>query len=78
MTYYDYDPELPGGYQDADLEMARLEDSANHEARLKAKGICAHSNARGRKMGTAVICLDCGKRFTDFDELAEERSEILA
>ena len=76
MTYYDYDPELPGGFQDADLEMSALTESANHEANLKRRGICAHGAARTYEL--AVVCADCGKHFASWQELAEERSEILA
>ncbi len=55
-----YDPELPAGYQDADLEMASLVASANREARLARRGICCHSwsgpaagggNPRGKGIG---------------------------
>ena len=63
-------------FQDADLEMSALTESANHEARLKAKGICAHGAAITYEH--AVVCSGCGKHFETWQELAEERSEILA
>jgi hypothetical protein len=35
---FGYDPEVPGGFQDADLEMAELEMAAYNEADLRDEG----------------------------------------
>lgn len=72
-----HDPELPRGFQDADLEMAEFQAKANHEAKLRKKGICAHgwlSSPPGKK----VKCNDCGKEWDTINEAYTERGEILA
>lgn len=48
MTF-DHDPELPAGYQDADLEMAELEAAGARSAALRARGICDHGWRQGAR-----------------------------
>ncbi len=38
-----YDPELPSGCQDADIEMADAIAQGNSIAKLRKKGVCIHS-----------------------------------
>lgn len=42
-----YDPEVPAGYQDADLEMLEWEDDARWHARLRTMGFCLHGSWLG-------------------------------
>ena len=50
---FGYDPEVPAGYQDADIEMAELHAQAN------AMSTCVHSATT-----SAGECLDCGTILT--------------
>lgn len=63
--------------QDADIEMADLQEAANREARLKRKGICTHGHLQGPPGKPKVTCLNCGKVFADFEEAYEARAEAL-
>lgn len=77
-----HDFDLPGGFQDADLEAAALNEAANRETRLKRRGICAHGWLQGppgpKHAPTKVCtCLDCGKTWATTDEAHEERRLIL-
>jgi len=36
---FGHDPELPGGFQDADLEMAEMTERANRAARLRRQAL---------------------------------------
>lgn len=40
---FDYDPDLPAGFQDADFEMRDLQAAAARDARLRKAGRCTHS-----------------------------------
>lgn len=76
------DFELPGGLQDADLEMAALTRAANREARLRKQGKCAHSWLQGppgpaSEPRTDVLCLHCGKTFPTFEDAYAERRAVL-
>lgn len=70
------DPELPNGFQDADLEMAELQAAANHESRLRKMGICTHSWYKA-PTGQPATCNHCGKVFPTEAHLLEERREAL-
>ena len=76
------DPELPNGLQDADLEMAELQASANREARLRRKGICTHGWLQCPpgpidKPTNVVTCLHCGQVFKTEAKANEARREAL-
>jgi hypothetical protein len=74
---FGFDEELPGGFQDADLEIAALTATANREARLQARGICAH----GAYMATGdgqTVCRECGAVFATTESLMAARREVLA
>lgn len=61
---YDYDPELPGGFQDADFEMRELTASANRAARMRKAGHCTHDWTGPVRIGEpARICHDCQEVF---------------
>ena len=77
-----FDPELPAGYQDADLEMAGLVEHANREAKRRRRGICTHSHLQGppgpvNAPTTVCTCLQCGKVWPTVDHAHEDRREIL-
>jgi hypothetical protein len=81
-----HDSELPGGFQDADFEMAEVTAQANRESRLRKAGICTHSWTGPIKVaGQTVydtqhsdkrICHHCGRIATEA-VLEEERREAL-
>lgn len=74
MSFY-HDPELPAGYQDADFEMAELEDAARQASAMRRAGKCTHGWSQGlaadgtwRGDGPApapgqALCLHCGAHF---------------
>lgn len=45
---FDYDPEVPAGFQEADFEMAALEEKAARSRALAREGICAHGWWQGK------------------------------
>lgn len=51
---FGHDPELPAGFQDADLEMRELE-------------VAAHEAARAGKLSPQVTCYLCGGRRFERD-----------
>lgn len=69
---------------DADIEMAHLEEAARHESALKRMGICAHG-WRQRYTPThrpdlrpgQIQCLDCKVIFDSEEEANEARAEAL-
>ena len=71
-----YDPELPGGFQDADFETRELVEAGNHAARLRRKGVCLH-NWLHAPFGGPCKCNDCGKVWPTEAECEEERRELL-
>lgn len=78
---YDHDPELPRGYQDADLEMASLQEAGNTIARLRKRGICTHGWIQGppgpaSKPTTVWTCHHCGKTWPTEVALRDEEEEI--
>ena len=78
---FGYDSELPGGYQDADFEMADLEEKAARIRQAKKRGLCAHGYRQGKPGATpsrdddVETCLECGKVATRA-ELDADRKEI--
>lgn len=72
MGYFD----APAGMNDADLEMAHLEELGNRSAALKKRGICTHGYFQVMEDKTAE-CLDCGKTFPSSEHLHEEATERL-
>lgn len=76
------DFELPNGFQDADLEMNSLQETANRASKLRKQGICCHGHRQcGNERNDVPLgktkCLECGKLAT-WEELEEERKELLA
>lgn len=45
-----HDPEVPAGYQDADIEQAAFEAEGRRLAALRARGVCSH----GHRMGGGI------------------------
>ena len=74
---FDYDPEVPAGYQEADIEMAELEEAARYHAAMRKAGKCTHTWVQGLATsgewhgeGPApepghVLCLHCHKIVPD-------------
>jgi len=54
--------------QDADIEMADLNATADRHARLAAKGICTHGWLQTRPI---VKCKDCGQEFASVEAAME-------
>ena len=67
-----YDPELPNGFQDADIEMDSLTTAANRAAALAKRGICTHGWLFAPAYGQAR-CNDCGRVFKDRAHAYAER-----
>ncbi len=77
-----HDFELPGGFQDSDLEMTELTAAANRESWLRKRGICTHGWRQGppgpaSKPTTVWTCLDCGQVFQSEAEMETARQEAL-
>ncbi len=72
-----YDPEVPAGFQDADIEMAELEAMGNLIHRLNAKGICTHEGTgRGPEPGTRQ-CGDCHEVFASDEDWMRKRHLVI-
>lgn len=65
-----YDPELPNGFQDADIEMSELIAAGNRSAELRRKGLCDHGWLQGPagSRDSKVHCNDCGAVFDSFED----------
>jgi len=66
----------------ADIEMAQLQAAANHESRLKKRGICTHGWLQGppgpvNKPTNICTCLHCGKTWPTVEDAYKERRELL-
>lgn len=82
---FDFDPELPAGFQDSDLEMRELQARADRVAWLRAHVICDHGWTSGPpgsilKPTTVWTCLHCGAEFQTEAELegAQEAAREMA
>ena len=80
MSDFGYDPELPSGFQDADLEMAQLTESANRTARMRKRGICDHGWIQGPPgrpdaPRTDWLCHHCGATFATEAMLEDAREQ---
>ena len=62
---------------DADIEMAQLEEAGNRAARLRKRGICDHGWLQGHPDGT-VTCNHCGKVFASFDAAYAAHDEVMS
>lgn len=45
-----YDPEVPAGFQEADILQAQYEEEGRRLARDRKRGICHHGSQLGRKV----------------------------
>lgn len=75
--------EMPDGSwdmerEDADYQMAALEEVGRRASRLKKKGVCVHGSSVRNLDGT-VTCREpgCGKVFASQEELLQERDRLL-
>jgi len=73
MTMYDDNNIFAG---DADIEMADLQDIADREDRLRAKGICCHGSLHTFDDGTCECC-DCGEKFNGTGDAWDARDNLL-
>ena len=71
------DPELPGGYQDADLQQGAMERAGTLTAALRRRGICDHGWLMAPD-GEPARCLHCGAVFADAEAAYEARREARA
>jgi hypothetical protein len=71
------DPELPGGFQDADFEARGLEAAGARISRARKAGRCAHgwTGPAADRPGLRV-CLYCGKIGTEAELMAEYKSIV--
>lgn len=63
-----YDPEVPAGYQDADIEQSAFEAEGRRIAALHRKGICTHGCRLGRRVPACysaehILALRRGGKF---------------
>jgi hypothetical protein len=58
VSVYDYDPEVPAGYQDADIEQAEFEAAGRRLAALRRRGICTHGWRLGRRVPACYTAAD--------------------
>lgn len=65
MTGFGFDPEVPAGYQDADIEQAELEAQAAEIAADRARGVCRHGWFQGGVAAAKARCLECGAIIDD-------------
>lgn len=73
-----FDPEVPAGFQDADIEMAELEAMGNLIHRLNAKGICTHEGTqRGPDGQRQCSNSECGELFASDDEWWRKRQLVI-
>ena len=72
-----HDPELPGGYQDADLQQGAMARAGNLTAALRRRGICDHGWLMAPD-GEPARCLHCGAVFADAEAAYEARREARA
>jgi hypothetical protein len=84
-----YDPEIPAGYQDADIEQAEMEALGNHIHRLEARGVCTHGAVVGHAINPDTgetyyyeqeyiepgqkLCHGCGSVFVDEQDWQDAR-----
>lgn len=71
-----YDPELPNGFQDADIEMTELTAAGNRAAALKKQGICTHGWLFAPSYGEAH-CKECRQVFPDAEAAYDAAAEAL-
>ncbi len=72
------DEELPGGFQDADLEMTALTAAANRETALRKRGLCTHGwTGRAEGQPGLRVCYQCGKVARE-ETLEAERADLLS
>lgn len=83
---FDYDPELPAGFQDADFEMRELEELGNRAHWLRTHGKCPHGSWVGyhpeyperNLSANEVRCTDgCNKVFLSEDEILDAHREVM-
>lgn len=72
-----HDPELPGGFQDADFDQRGLEAAGALTAALKRRGVCDHGWLMA-PAGKPAKCLHCGAVFADAEAAYEARREARA
>jgi len=68
-----YDPELPNGFQDADIEMAEAVDKSNRIASYEKKHGCIHVDG-GQTLPSGEFKCNCGFMF-ESDEAFYEHYE---
>ncbi len=88
-----YDPEIPAGLQDADLEEAELEQVGDQLAHLQRQGVCTHNWVAGPAnpshgaglTGEQLRCIEqhdrpdgCRQVFADEDAWHAAMEEVLA
>lgn len=82
-----YDPELPPGCQDADLELAELAQAAAGISAARRRGECPHQGAAGKGNPThghgltddQLRCTDgCGRVFASQQAWETAINEVLA
>jgi hypothetical protein len=82
-----HDPELPAGYQSADIEQAELERQGRRSAELRRRGVCTHGSRQAVDSCAGSItadawsamrsrCCECGRVATN-GELDAEARELL-
>jgi len=61
---------------DADIETARLTETANRLSALERKGTCTHGSLKTDPGTGRCRCTGCGKTWASFDEAADEHASF--
>lgn len=76
----DYDPEVPAGYSDADLEQRELEAIGSRVAAARRAGVCLHGWTGPGDTPGSRRCLEdgCGRSWASEAEHLAEYGELVA
>jgi hypothetical protein len=68
MNSFTHDPEIPAGFQDADLEQASCEEQSRQAAADRRRGICHHGWMLGGGGGQSLPEIEADRRRGSFPD----------